>query len=112
MSTPRTKSYSVGEDDAALKSYSALVSTHQGNQQGGPTATPLSAPGKVLGHTKMRGEMRTRLMNKFNSIESVKQAQTAYTRPPSIQTEVITNGPWACITTGCVTSGLSLLPPA
>ena len=109
MSTPRTKYSSVEEDGAALKSYSAPVSTHQGMQQGGPTATPLSAPGKALGHTKLRGEMRTRLMNRFNSMESIEQSQTASTRPPSFQTEVNTNGPWACITTGCVTSCSSSL---
>lgn len=107
MCTPRSKSNSIGEDEAVLRSDSVPVSTYQRRQPGGPT-TPLSAPGKALSHTKIRGEVRTRLMNKFNSMESVERSQTAnavYTRQSSSlsQTEGVANGPWACISTGYVT---------
>lgn len=102
-----------------VRSESASVMNHQresARQPGGPV-TPRSAPEKVPGHSKPRGEIRTRLLNKFNSmtieLEHVEQSQGAsevYSRQNShpAQTESIAKGPWACISTGYVTREGSL----
>lgn len=114
QSTPRSKTNSTGEDEIVLRSDSAPASNHPGQNWGQPgrPITPQSAPGKVPGHTKPRGEKRTRLLNKFNSmtieLEPAEQSQTAsevYSRQSSCptQTEGIAKGPWACISTGYVT---------
>lgn len=105
MCISRSKSNSIGEDDPVLKPDRAPVSNCQGDnwgRPGGPT-TPRSAPGKMLGHTKPRGEIRTRLMNKFNSmtieLESVETANERQSSSPA-QMEGIAKGPWAYLNTG------------
>lgn len=98
---------SIGEEEEAVSRASSVP--HQGKNPGQPVpTTPLSAPRKVPSHAKKTGEMRTRLMNKFNAMtidmDSPESRQTAKDKQqsPPARIESIASGPWACINTGYV----------
>lgn len=98
------------EEPVLLRANSVPVLNQQEEReqrQHGPTATPLSAPGKAFSHTKMKSKTRTRLMNKFNAMtvdsESMKPKNTMNgVQGSSAQIETVVKGPWASIGHGYV----------
>lgn len=106
MSDPRSKTTKVTDEESVSRASSSpgIKSVRQ--------LTPLSAPGKMLSHAKVKGETRTRLLNKFNDM-TISDSEPSKTGAPTILTrqaspapvETVVKGPWVCINNRYVVDG-------
>ena len=102
MSDPRSKTSKVTDEDSVFRASSSpgIRSVQQ--------LTPLSAPGKMLSRAKVKGETRTRLLNKFNdmTISDSELPGPSETAPTVLTKQTsptpVVKGPWVCINNGYV----------